>query len=151
MLSIETETILDIERCKSIADGLRDVGYRPAEPLTGRPGTWRISPRPLTLSRADVDWISALGRHLHAFNCSVEFLYLESAAGRQPEWISRYLDQGKPESLVRHSRLLHIRRSRPTVIRPDVIPTPDGMLITELDGVPGGMGVIARSSELYNA
>jgi len=105
---------------------------------------------PLTLLHSDVEWIKALGRHLHAFNCSAESLYLDSAAGREPRWISRYLDQGKPDSLVRYSRLLQIQRSRPTVIRPDVIPTPDGMLITELDAVPGGMGVIARSSELYN-
>ncbi|WP_197742190.1 hypothetical protein [Nitrospira sp. KM1] len=37
----------------------------------------------------------------------------------------------------------------PSVIRPDVIPTSDGMVITELDSVPGGIGLTACLSHLY--
>jgi hypothetical protein len=37
----------------------------------------------------------------------------------------------------------------PAVIRPDVIPTPDGMVITELDSVPGGIGLTAALSRTY--
>ncbi|HEU4686527.1 MAG TPA: hypothetical protein VFS39_18615 [Nitrospira sp.] len=37
----------------------------------------------------------------------------------------------------------------PAVIRPDVIPTADGMVITELDSVPGGIGLTAALSRIY--
>jgi len=142
----------DVERCRFVAEGLSDVGYRVPEPSVSRQGnSWRVSPRPLALSGEQVAWLYALGPKLHAFNVASNELYLESVAGRQPPWIARYLDQGKPGDLIRHSLTRHVRSACPTVIRPDVIPTPDGMLITELDAVPGGMGVIARSAERYNA
>ena len=35
------------------------------------------------------------------------------------------------------------RDQLPAVIRPDIIPTQDGMVITELDSVPGGIGITA--------
>jgi hypothetical protein len=38
----------------------------------------------------------------------------------------------------------------PTVIRPDVIPTSDGMVITELDSVPGGIGLTGALSRAYS-
>jgi len=41
------------------------------------------------------------------------------------------------------------RDQLPAVIRPDIIPTQDGMVITELDSVPGGIGMIACLSALY--
>jgi hypothetical protein len=41
------------------------------------------------------------------------------------------------------------RDQLPAVIRPDVIPTSDGMVITELDSVPGGIGLTACLSQLY--
>jgi hypothetical protein len=41
------------------------------------------------------------------------------------------------------------REILPDVIRPDVIPTKDGMAITELDSVPGGIGSTAILSNAY--
>ena len=41
------------------------------------------------------------------------------------------------------------RDQLPAVIRPDIIPTQDGMVITELDSVPGGIGMTACLSALY--
>jgi hypothetical protein len=41
------------------------------------------------------------------------------------------------------------RADLPGVIRPDIIPTQDGMVITELDSVPGGIGLTACMSQLY--
>ncbi|MBI4890935.1 MAG: hypothetical protein HY821_09950 [Acidobacteria bacterium] len=141
----------DAERCQHVAEGLRRVGYHPAEAAGARSATWRVSPKPLTLPHGYVEWLQTLGRHLHAFNRALDDLYLDSVCGREPEWIARYLEQGKPESLVRYGRTRQVRRSCPTVIRPDVIPTPTGMLITELDAVPGGMGIIACLYEIYRA
>jgi hypothetical protein len=67
----------------------------------------------------------------------------------QPSWVAAYLDQGKPDSLVAYSRLDRFRDSLPDVIRPDVIPTDTGMIITELDSVPGGIGLTACMAEAY--
>src|SRR5207253_1209249 len=38
----------------------------------------------------------------------------------------------------------------PGVIRPDVIPTEDGMIITELDSVPGGIGLTGALARAYS-
>jgi hypothetical protein len=42
------------------------------------------------------------------------------------------------------------REDLPAVMRPDVIPTQDGMVITELDSVPGGIGLTACLSRIYS-
>ena len=48
-----------------------------------------------------------------------------------------------------YSRMKRFRDQLPAVIRPDIIPTQDGMVITELDSVPGGIGITACLSMLY--
>ena len=83
------------------------------------------------------------------FYRALNHLYLESVRGTQPSWIAAWLDQGKPEALVTYSRMKRFRDDLPDVIRPDIIPTQDGMVITELDSVPGGIGLTACMSRLY--
>jgi hypothetical protein len=83
------------------------------------------------------------------FYRALNHLYLESTRGNQPSWIASWLDQGKPEALVVYSRMKRFRDDLPRVIRPDIIPTQDGMVITELDSVPGGIGLTACMSQLY--
>ncbi|MBI5096373.1 MAG: hypothetical protein HZB32_01775, partial [Nitrospirae bacterium] len=39
----------------------------------------------------------------------------------------------------------------PGVIRPDILLTPDGMVATELDSVPGGMGITGSLGMAYSA
>ena len=91
----------------------------------------------------------SLGPQLLRFYRSVNRLYAESARGAQPAWVAAYLDQGKPEGLIAYSRMKRFRDHVPAVIRPDVIPTLDGMVITELDSVPGGIGMTAVMSRAY--
>ncbi|HKC95736.1 MAG TPA: hypothetical protein VKB81_17120, partial [Nitrospira sp.] len=67
----------------------------------------------------------------------------------QPAWVAGYLDHGKPEGLIAFSRMKRFRDHLPAVIRPDIIPTSDGMVITELDSVPGGIGLTAALSRAY--
>ena len=69
--------------------------------------------------------------------------------------MAAYLDQGKPDSLVSYSRMKRFRDLLPGVIRPDIIPTEDapsgnGMVITELDSVPGGIGVTGALARAYS-
>lgn len=112
--------------------------------------SWRISPCPLLLSPDQLEFFSTLGPHLLAFYRGLNRLYSESVKGLQPAWVAGYLDQGKPESLVQYSRMKRFRDEVPAVIRPDIIPTQDGMVITELDSVPGGIGLTACLSQIYH-
>ncbi len=101
------------------------------------------------LSPDQLSFFCDLGPHLLAFYKALNRLYQESGRGIQPSWVAAYLDQGKPEGLVAYSRMKRFRDHLPAVIRPDVIPTSDGMVITELDSVPGGMGLTAHLTQLY--
>ncbi|MFO0707203.1 MAG: hypothetical protein U0412_10155 [Nitrospira sp.] len=145
---------LAARRCADLRAHLTDAGLF-ASPEIGD-GTasqattsWRISPCPLFLSPDQLAFFRKLGPQLLTFYQALNRLYLDSVKGAQPAWIARYLDQGKPDALVTYSRMKRFRDDLPAVIRPDVIPTQDGMVITELDSVPGGIGLTACLSTLY--
>jgi hypothetical protein len=110
---------------------------------------WRVSPEPVLLSPEQLHFFETLGAHLLAFYRALNRLYFESVHGTQPAWVAAYLDQGKPDSLIAYSRLDRFRDLLPDVIRPDLIPTDTGMVITELDSVPGGIGLTACMAEAY--
>jgi hypothetical protein len=97
-----------------------------------------------------LDFFNALGPQLLSFYRALNRLYIESVRGAQPAWVAGYLDQGKPEALVTYSRMKRFRDALPAVIRPDVIPTQDGMVVTELDSVPGGIGLTGCLSRIYH-
>ena len=111
--------------------------------------SWRIGLVPLPLSADHLAFFQELGTQLLRFSRALNHLYLESARGTQPPWVASWLDQGKPETLVTYSRMKRFRADLPGIIRPDIIPTQDGMVITELDSVPGGIGLTACMSQLY--
>lgn len=112
--------------------------------------TWRVSPCPFYVSADQLQFFIALGPQLLSFYRALNQLYGQSVKGRQPAWVASYLDQGKPEALVQYSRMKRFRDALPAVIRPDVIPTEDGMVITELDSVPGGIGLTACLTQIYD-
>ncbi|HVG02283.1 MAG TPA: hypothetical protein VM842_05295 [Nitrospira sp.] len=146
-------------RCLAVRDDLIHAGlYGSAESATGTagpdqattPARFRIAPVPLALSSSDVAFFQHLGEDLLAFYRALNRLYQESVRGMQPPWVAAYLDQGKPESLVTFSRMNRFRHLVPDIIRPDVIPTTDGMVITELDSVPGGIGLTGCLTRAYD-
>ena len=112
--------------------------------------TWRISPTPFLLRHADLSTFESLGRDLLAFTQSVNRLYHASAHGKQPAWVAEYLDQGKPNELIAYARMKRFRDDVPGVIRPDLILTEDGFIISELDSVPGGIGMTACMARAYS-
>ncbi len=111
---------------------------------------WRISPEPFPLAPALVQDIESLGRVLLQFYRAVNLLYRRSAEGKQPEWVARWLDQGKPAGLIRLQRLAAFKNQVPRVIRPDLLITEEGMSVTELDSVPGGIGLTAWLNRTYS-
>lgn len=114
-------------------------------------GAWRWSPEPLRLSRAEVRRLRSLGHPLAKFQQACDSIYRRSAAGRLPEWPAALLDAGKPEWLVAWQRDPATAGRFPRVIRPDLILTTDGFALSELDSVPGGIGVTAWLSRMYAA
>ncbi|WP_447601625.1 hypothetical protein [Nitrospira sp. Nam80] len=144
-------------RCTAIRDSLTRAGlFTP--PLneaaaehssTGRAARWRISPVPFRLSAEQVRFFQELGPDLLAFYRALNRLYIESARGIRPSWAAGYLDQGKPDALIAFGRMNRFRHALPAVIRPDVLPTSTGMVITELDSVPGGIGLTACLAQAY--
>jgi hypothetical protein len=111
--------------------------------------SWRISPCPFLISTEQLHVFRSLGPNLWSFYRALNRLYMGSVKGTQPAWVAAYLDQGKPESLITLSRMKRFREELPAVIRPDMILTQDGMVMTELDSVPGGIGLTAAMSRLY--
>jgi hypothetical protein len=111
---------------------------------------WRVATEPFRLAPQTVDRIAALGPDLLAFYRALAVLYTRSARGTIPRFLAEYLDQGKPENIVKLARQNRFKADVPQVIRPDLILTENGGFIaSELDSVPGGMGFVAAMARTY--
>jgi len=111
---------------------------------------WRTSPTPYPLGPALAKEVESLGRVLLQFYRAVNLLYRKSAEGKQPEWVARWLDQGKPADLIALQRSPALKNEVPRVIRPDLLVTERGLSVTELDSVPGGIGLTAWLNQTYS-
>ena len=111
---------------------------------------WLFSPEPLRLPSADVGQLERLGHPLRMFQQGCDRIYRRSARGTLPAWIAELLDAGKPGWLLEAQRSEELREVAPRVIRPDLLLTEDGFALTELDAVPGGMGITGWLSKLYS-
>jgi hypothetical protein len=111
---------------------------------------WRISPEPFLLGENLAKEIESLGRVLLQFYRAMNLLYRKSVEGKQPEWVARWLDQGKPAGLIELQRSPAFKNETPRVIRPDILLTENGFAITELDSVPGGIGLTAWLNQTYS-
>lgn len=110
---------------------------------------WRISPTPFPLGDKLAKEIDSLGRVLLQFYRATNLLYRKSTEGKMPEWVARWLDLGKPAELIALQRATEFKNDVPRVIRPDLLITEDGLRVTELDSVPGGIGLTAWLNQTY--
>ena len=119
--------------------------------------TWLLSPQAFGLSGAELKEIKALGQACYDFYRALELLYVRSSQGKNllrnrellAPWVAEYLNRGKPESLVAYGLDRGVRGTLPPVIRPDLLLTDEGFAMTELDSVPGGIGLTAFLNALY--
>lgn len=111
---------------------------------------WRIAVRPLAIEAALGRELESLGRVLLQFLRAANLLYRQSVEGRQPPWVADWLDRGKPDRLIAWQRSRAFRSELPRVIRPDLLLTEEGMAITELDSIPGGIGLTDWLHEVYS-
>jgi len=112
---------------------------------------WRFSPEPLSLKPEELKIIQNLGIYLAKFQKAANLLYRQSVNGTAPEWVARWCDRGKPEALLALAREGEQADALPSLIRPDLILTDDGPVLTEIDSVPGGTGLTAWLQEQYGS
>ncbi|MBK1854080.1 hypothetical protein JO972_03880 [Verrucomicrobiaceae bacterium 5K15] len=117
-------------------------------------GGWLFSPKPLQLDKKTAKTMTRLGHPLAQFQQASDSIYQRSAKGKLSSWIHQVLDAGKPEWIIEAQRSAEISQNMPRVIRPDLILTGDkeqsSFALTELDSVPGGMGITLWLSQLYS-
>lgn len=119
--------------------------------------TWQTSPIPFPLTPAQLDEIHQIGHACHAFLQAQERLYHRSAQGKKIlrnadtllPWVASYLDRGKPDGLIAHGRHPAIKNQIPRILRPDLLITGTGFTLTEMDSVPGGIGLTAHLNQHY--
>ncbi len=112
---------------------------------------WLLSPDAFPIEKKFVTELEHLGHRLFVFQRACNQLYQLSIKGKQPAWVARYLDAGKPRELIEFSRRKEIRDDLPRVIRPDLILTEKGYIIAEIDSVPGGIGLTGWLNQTYSA
>jgi hypothetical protein len=110
---------------------------------------WLLSPEAFPIEKKFLTEVEQLGHRLFIFQRACNQLYQQSVKGKQPAWVARYLDAGKPKELIEFSRRKEIRDDLPRVIRPDLILTEKGYIIAEIDSVPGGIGLTGWLSQTY--
>ena len=121
--------------------------------------TWQLSPQAWPLTAEQVAELEQIGSACLEFHQALETLYLRSVGGKNllrnkpllAPWVADYLDRGKPAALVAHARDPKNRGVFPTVLRPDLLLTEEGFALTELDSVPGGIGLTAFLNQLYGS
>jgi len=111
---------------------------------------WLLSPDAFPIDKKFLADLEQLGHRLFVFQRACNQLYQLSVKGKQPEWVARYLDVGKPKELIEFSRRKEIRNDLPQVIRPDLILTEKGYIIAEIDSVPGGIGLTGWLNQTYS-
>lgn len=119
--------------------------------------TWRLSPKPWPITPKQLDELQDIGRACHEFYGGIDYLYRRSVEGKNllrnrelvAPWIHDYLDRGKPFRIIEHGRFKAFKGETPHIIRPDLLLTENGWALTEMDSVPGGIGLTAYLNALY--
>jgi hypothetical protein len=119
--------------------------------------SWVISPEPWSLNATEYEELLEIGKACADFYQAQERLYRLSAEGKnllrnsslKAPWVAEYLDRGKPQRLIDHGRNRLLKNAKPMIIRPDLLLTDSGYALTEIDAVPGGIGLTAFLNQLY--
>src|ERR1700704_518898 len=111
---------------------------------------WLLSPDAFPIEKQFGGELEQLGRRLFVFQRACNQLYQLSVKGKQPAWVARYLDAGKPPELIELSRQKQFRDDLPRLIPPDLILTDEGCTIAEIDSVPGGIGLTGWLNQTYS-
>jgi hypothetical protein len=153
LAALKSNLKLQTSNVPAVAESEKLDAIRAAFPKEGlfAEKDWLISPDAFPIDKKFVAELEQLGHRLFVFQRACNQLYQLSIKGKQPAWVARYLDAGKPAEVIEFSRRKEIRDDLPAVIRPDLILTEDGYVIAEIDSVPGGIGLTAWLNQTYSA
>jgi hypothetical protein len=110
---------------------------------------WRIATEPFPLDRKLFKQLDSLGRVILKFYQAANLLHRQSREGREPSWAAEWLDRGKSTELLDLQSDPALKNELPRVLRPDVLLTDEGFALSELDSVPGGIGLTAWLNQTY--
>ena len=121
--------------------------------------TWKYSPEAFKLSDDQLLAIKKIGQACHQFLQGLEVLYTRSREQKSilrnqdllTDWVAAYYDSGKPERLLKHATHRVLKKQSPVVLRPDLLIAENGLSLTEIDAVPGGVGLTCFLSTFYNS
>jgi hypothetical protein len=112
---------------------------------------WHVALRPFPIPKPLFKQLQDFGRIYLQFYKASNLLHRFSREGRAPEFVAKWLNAGKPESLLALQAAHRFKNDLPRVIRPDLLLTETGFVISELDSVPGGIGLTAWLNQTYAA
>jgi len=112
---------------------------------------WLASPTAFPLTPHQLDYLEKLGPRLLTFLKTCNLFYRQSRSGKKPAYIHEWLDAGKPQDLLELASDPAVKNQLPSVIRPDLLITDKGFALSEIDSVPGGLGMTAWLNESYTA
>ncbi len=138
--------MLQAEICLAVDQAMADANitrHTARSTPVGRWSPFRIAPRPFTVCDQTAARLQAIGPMLREFYHAANQLYHLSLRGESPPFIHRHLDAGKPDWLLRVAQAESLRDQIPMIIRPDLLFTEQGMRATELDSIPGSMGLLS--------
>jgi hypothetical protein len=137
----------DPKRAAEIAQGVQE---RMPEAQLFADREWRIATEPFPLDRKLFQQLDSLGRVILKFYQAANLLHRQSREGREPNWAAEWLDRGKPAGLLELQSDPALKNELPRVLRPDVLLTEEGFSVSELDNVPGGIGLTAWLNQTYS-
>ncbi len=112
---------------------------------------WRISPDPFVLTKSEHKELEKLGYRLWQYVQACDLIYRWSQQGKAPAWVADLLSAGKPKWMIDLVSEKGMTNEFPRVLRPDLILTDDGFAMSELDSVPGGVGLLGWKNRTYAA
>jgi len=112
---------------------------------------WRISPDPFVLTKREHKELGKLGYRLWRFVQACDLIFRWSQQGKAPGWVASLLSAGKPKWMTDLAAEKGMVNQFPRVLRPDLVLTDDGFAMSELDSVPGGIGLLGWMNCTYAA
>lgn len=112
---------------------------------------WRQAVKPFPISKKLYKDFENFGKVFLKFYQAINQCYRFSLQNREPCWVSDWLNAGIPKSLQDLQQSKTFQHAIPRVIRPDVLLTEDGWVVTELDSVPGGIGLTSWLNSTYQS
>lgn len=119
--------------------------------------TWELSPSPLKLSPQIHQEINEIAPPCFEFLKAINKLYFTSKQNKSLlrnkelilDWIPNYFERGKSPSLLNHLNHPTNKHPLPHIIRPDLLLTKEGLMMTELEVIPGGIGLTSFLHRIY--